>query len=758
MLTSSTVVIRDGKQKEINTEELVPGDIVLLSEGNKIPADMNLIECFSLKVDESVLTGESVPSNKRLKPKEITKLFSGTTVVSGKAKAEVTKTGIRTEFGKIVGLVAKESKSTSLFEHQLNKLSKNIVIILVILIIILFIIGLFRGLGIVDMFLISVSLAISAIPEGLPIVITLTLAMGVQIMSKKNSIVRKMSSIEALGSTTVICSDKTGTLTLNEMTVKKVATSSFSKEIKGTGYSINDIYKENNHELNKLLDVCENCNDSFISSDSVIGDPTEIALKVLSRKFNYTNNYKTINEMPFTSERKMMSTAHKINNNYELLTKGAFSEVIKKSNRILINGKVRKITQKDINKFKKLEEGYAEGALRVLGFAYKPINNIKNINEDNLIFLGLVGMIDPPRADVKKALELSRRAGIKTKIITGDYALTAKAIAKDIGFKNVRVTDASEIDNLDNKQATELIKKTDIFARAKPNHKFRIVELLKAAGEVVAVTGDGVNDAPAIKSADIGIAMGIKGTEATKEVADIVLKDDNFSSIIEAIKQGRRIYDNIILFVKYMLAVNFDLLLTVGLLTIFNLPIPLLALQILWINMVTDSLPAIALGRRKASKDIMERPPRRKGEGIFNRFVVFIVVALIVKIVGELILFSYGMGLDISLGINTFDLATSSYARTIILTAIVVFELFFAFIVNAEGKFTKEHLLSNKPLIYSCLLVLVLQIFVVYNGFMQNIFHLVPLTVTHWIYIFIFGLSSMLVIPITNFVKKVLKK
>ncbi|MDD3975542.1 MAG: HAD-IC family P-type ATPase [Candidatus ainarchaeum sp.] len=758
MLTKIAIVIRDGKEKEINVEKLVPGDVVILSEGDKVPADIKLFESFSLKVDESILTGESVSVSKNLKSNKEVICFSGTTIVSGKAKGVVISTGINTEFGKIINLVSETNIEKSLFEKQLDSLSRKIVYILIFLIIILFVIGLFRGIGIIDNFLITVSLAIAAIPEGLPIVITLTLALGVQVMSKQNAIVRKMSAIESLGATTIIASDKTGTLTLNEMTARKIVSLNFEKEIYGTGYSFEKKQDLNNIEFFKILDICENCNDSIVEINKFIGDPTEIALKVLTRKSGRVKDYELINEIPFSSDRKMMSTIHKVDNNLEMFSKGAFQEIIKKSTKILDNGKIRKITQKDIDYFFSFEEKYSKDALRVLGFAYRQIDNKNDLFENNLIFLGLVASIDPPRKDVKDALLLSRKAGIITKIITGDNSLTTQAIAREIGFLNPKAVNADILDSLDDKKALELIKKTDIFSRAKPEHKFRIVTLLKKSGEIVSVTGDGVNDAPAIKAADVGIAMGIKGTEATKEVADIVLKDDNFSSIVSAIKEGRRVYDNILLFVKYMLAVNFDILLTVVLLILFNFPIPLLALQILWINMVTDSLPAIALGRRKASKDIMFRKPRDPNKGILHNFTVFIIVALFVKIIGELILFSYGLGLDFSFGINSFDLDVSSYARTFILSGIVIFELFFAFVCNIEGKFDREHLLSNKLLIYSVLLVIALHIIVIYVPFFQNIFRLVPLSFIHWIYLFIFGISSILVIPITNFINGIFKK
>lgn len=755
MLVKTALVLRDGQKLEINTEELVPGDVVYVYEGDKVPADLRILENYSLVVDESVLNGESVPVSKNLSSKEEgkNKLFSGTTIASGKGIAVVEKTGINTEFGKIVNLVSKGEEVKTHLSEQIDKLSKILIYILIVSFVILFVLGLLRGEGVLDIFLISVSLAISAIPEGLPIVMTLTLASGVQLMSKKNAIVKKLSSIEALGATTIICSDKTGTLTLNEMNVERVYTLGYEKKIFSSGYLSTEMEKIENIDAHKLLDIANNCNNAEIEKQ-IFGDPTEIALKILAKKAQVTNIYKFIDEIPFSSQRKMMSTIHEISGSYEMFMKGAFGEVTNRCDKILENGKVRKLTEKDKEKFKKIEEKYACDALRVIAFAYKPLKDLKDKKEEELVFVGIVGMMDPPRPDIKDALEIARKAGIVTKIITGDNPLTAKAIAEKIGLKNPQAVSANVLDSLSDKEATELIYKTDIFARAKPEHKYRIVELLQTAGEVVAVTGDGVNDAPALKKADIGIAMGIKGTEATKEVADVVLKDDNYSSIIYAIEEGRRIYDNILLFVKYMLAVNFDLLIIVALLTIFAFPIPLLALQILWINLVTDSLPAIALGRKPASKDIMQRKPNKTRKNPFSSFTIFIVVALIVKIIGEILLFSYGLKIDASLGINPFDINQPSYARTLLLTGIVFFELIFAFACNSEGSFNLKKLFSNKMLIGSVILVLALQVFLIYNPFMQNAFNAVALSFKDWLYVLLFGIFSFTIIPIVNFLEK----
>lgn len=754
MLVLKVMVLRDKETKEIDSEQLVPGDIVFVNEGDKVPADLKILENYSLITDESILTGESVTIEKNLENNNL--LFSGTTVVGGRGKAIVVNTGMNTEFGKIINLISEDKQEKTNLEKDIDLLSKVLVYLMIVSTIIIVILGMLRGQSFITISLIAVSIAISAIPEGLPIVMTLTLANGVQIMSKKNAIVKKLNSIEALGSITMICSDKTGTLTLNEMSVSMLHTLTYERSFSSTGYLYDKYEQVNDSDAKKLIDIANNCNNAKINP--ILGDPTEISLKVLSKKTKIENNYKFVDEIPFSSKKQTMSTIHEINGNLELFNKGAVSEVLVRSTKILDKGKVRKITKKDKEYFQNLENDYASKALRVLGFSYKVINNSDDKQEEDLIFVGIVGMFDPPRPDVKESLNIAKKAGITTKIITGDNPLTAKAIAEKVGFSNPVVIKASDLDSLTDKEAIKVIYNTDIFARAKPEHKFRIVSLLQEAGEIVAVTGDGVNDAPALKKANVGIAMGHKGTEASKEVSSIVLKDDNYSTIISAVAEGRRMYDNILIFVKYMLAVNFDLILFVSLLAVFNFPLPVLALQILWINLVTDSLPAIALGRKKASKDIMLRSPKQNKKKIYNSFFIFIIVALIVKIIGEFLIFSYGLKIDVLLGINTLNLATPSYARTLLVTSIVFFELIFAFACNSDGSLSFKRLFSNKFLNYSILITFILQLFFIYNSFMQKAFAIVPLSLKDWGLVFMFGLSSFLIIPINNFLLKKLDK
>lgn len=756
MIVPVTVVIRNGLKKQIPIRELVPEDIVLLSEGDKVPADIEIIENFSLTVDEAVLTGESFPVHKNIGKGKDGMLFKGTLITSGRSKGRVLATGMNTEFGKIVHLLAQEEKTRSPLAIQLDELSKKIGVIVLFLVAILFILGYFRGMDLLEMLMISVALGVSAIPEGMPIIVTLTLAMGVQVLARKKAIVRKMNAIETLGATTIICSDKTGTLTLNEMTVKVVNTNFKEVEVPGVGYSWDEKINLSSAEEKKLLEICENCNNSSVENENLLGDPTEIALKILTRKARFVKEYKELDENTFTSERKMMSSLHVANNKKEIMAKGAFEEILKKSKFIQINGKVRKLTTTDRKKILKTAEAYSEKALRVLGFAYKPYK--KTFDEKDLIFVGLVGMIDPPRKTVKDSIRAAQDAGIKIRIITGDNAITAKAISQQIGLNVDNIATGDDIDRLNDEELKKVLYDTTIFARTKPQHKYRLVDILKRNNEVVAVTGDGVNDAPALKHADVGIAMGIKGTEATKEVADIVLKDDNFTTIIRTIEEGRRIYNNILDFIKYMLSANFGSIFVVGIITTSGFPLPILPLQILWINIATDALPALALGQSPANPGIMKEKPHSKSENIFRKFYGFIFTALFFQIVIGLALYFYGLSEDKLAGIDSWNFDLPSHARTIIFTQMVVFEIFFAFVCKEEKRVTLKSLFYNKMLVFAVLISLILQLIVVYAPFMQSIFKTVPLTLQEWLYVTLAGLTCFLVPGTHQLIKRIFSK
>lgn len=742
-------VLRNGQEKEIPIRELVPDDIVILSEGEKIPADIKILEAFSLKVDESMLTGESISINKYVGEGKNGKLYKGTIITTGRAKGYVISTGLNTEFGKIIELVLKEEKTRSPLAIQLDQLGKKIGIVILILIILLFILGTIRGISIIEMLMTSIALGICAIPEGMPIIVTLTLAIGVQIMARKRAIVRKMNAIETLGATTVICSDKTGTLTMNEMTIKKVNTNFKELEIPGSGYQFKEKIKLNSPEEKKLLEICENCNNSFVNKN-ILGDPTEIALKILTRKAEYTKLYKKLDENVFSSERKMMSSLHQVGNKQTTYAKGAFEEILKHCTYIFKNGKIQKISSADKKKYMQIAVKYSSQALRVLGLAYKE----GKFEEENLIFVGLVGMMDPPRKSVPDSIKIAQTAGITIKIITGDNALTAKAVGKNIGLNVKNVITGDEIDKLNDRELLKIIYKTDIFARTKPEHKYRIVDLLQKNKEVVAVTGDGVNDAPALKHGDTGIAMGIKGTEATKEVADIVLKDDNFSTIIETIEEGRRIYHNILSFIKYMLSANYDSIMAVGVLTIMGYPLPLLPLQILWINIATDGLPALALGQSKAHSGIMSEKPHPKREQIFKKFFLFISVAAFIQTAVNIIIYFYGYSIDAASGTDIGNLSSPSHARTLVFTQIVLFELFLVFVCKEEKTITFKSFISNKSLIGAATLSFLLQLGMIYLPFMQTVFKTAPLNIQEWAIIILCASTALIVPKATEVVRQ----
>ncbi len=735
LVVPRTIVIRDGEEKEIPVRELVPGDILILSEGDKIPADLELIENFSLQVDEAILTGESQPVLKALADK----LFKGTLITSGRGLAKVLSTGQNTEFGKIVALLNENQKHKSPLAKQLDQLGKKIGLFTLGLISILFLLGFLRKIPLFEMLMTTVALGVSAIPEGLPIIVTLTLASGVQILARKNAIVRKMTAIETLGATTVICSDKTGTLTLNEMTVKTIFVNNEEKDIPGQGYKIEDKIEIQNPEETLLMEISENCNNAFVGKH-YLGDPTEIALKVLSLKTGTTKIYEKLDEKVFTSDRKMMSTYHQKGGTKVLFAKGAFEEILKKSSHIAKNGEIHRLDSAEKNLITKQALKYSTKALRVLGLAYRT----GEFKEEQLIFVGLVAMIDPPRKTVAMSLKIAREAGIKVKIITGDNAITAKAIGEKIGMQITSVATGDEIDKLNDEDLLKLIRKTEIFARTKPEHKYRIVDLLQKDHEVVAVTGDGVNDAPALKHADVGIAMGIKGTEATKEVADIVLKDDNFSTIVTTIEEGRRIYNNILSFIKYMLSANFITILLVAVITIGNYPLPILALQVLWLNVATDALPALALGRSPAAPNIMQQKPHPKKENILYKFLGFIIIAAVVQVGVNILIYIYGLHLDQQAGIITANLDTPSYARTLVFTQTVMFELFFAFVCK-QGK--------NRYLIAAVAISFLAHSIILYFPPAQAIFKTIPLEPFHWL-IVIIGAASAFIIPKLNQVGK----
>ncbi|MBR1654515.1 MAG: cation-translocating P-type ATPase [Clostridia bacterium] len=641
----SAKVIRNGQVNVVASRELVPGDIVVLDTGDYVPADLRIIEAANLKSQEASLTGESVPSEKNSATIENEKvgvgdrtnmLFSSSLITYGRGKGVVVETGMNTEVGKIAGIISNTVKSETPLQTKLNKLGKTLGIAALVICIVIFVIGLLYGKEPLDMFMTAVSLAVAAIPEGLAAVSTIVLAIGVQRMVKRNAIVKKLPAVETLGSASVICSDKTGTLTQNKMTVEKVF-------YDGKLIDMKDVTDAEIMDLKRLVHIAMLCNDTKVSaSNELTGDPTETALVDMGFKLDFTPElyvtFPRVKEVPFDSERKLMTTVHQVGDKYLVYTKGGVDELLSRCKGYIFEGNVKY----DLDEFKKKitfqNEQMAQNALRVLAMGYKELDHMPSDDEmkdieSDLIYVGMVGMIDPPREEVKAAVEKCKSAGIKTVMITGDHKITATAIAKALGIMeegNEAITGA-ELEEMSDDELIKRVRNIAVYARVSPEHKVRIVKAWQANGEIVAMTGDGVNDAPALKTSDIGCAMGIVGTDVSKEAADVILTDDNFSTIVSAVEEGRRIYDNILKAIQFLLSSNVGEIILLFL-AILIAPIlanqfgvdikliePLLPIHILWVNLVTDSLPALALAVDPAEKDIMNRKPNKKQKGIFTK-------------------------------------------------------------------------------------------------------------------------------------------
>lgn len=755
MTAPTCKVKRDGKICTIKSEQIVPGDIVLLEAGNYVPADCRLISSSNLKIEESSLTGETVPvlkdANCMLKEKTalgdmVNMAFSTTIVVNGHGEAIVTETGMNTKVGKIAKMIITNEAPETPIQKKLVEVGKTLGIACLGICLLIFVIGLLKKIEPIEMFMTSVGLAVAAIPEGLPAIVTIMLSIGVTKMAKKNSIIRKLPAVETLGSSSVICSDKTGTLTQNKMQVTKIA-------------NING--ETNDKEYIKwLIGMTTMCTDVEISRENgkieLTGEPTEKAIvnKALDEgqnKIELYNVMKRVKDIPFDSSRKMMTTIHKIPTGYRVITKGAPDILLKRCNKVYENGNV---TTLDYSKTKLIENQnnkMADEALRVLAIAYLDIPSLpskidsENI-EKNLIFIGLIGMIDPPREGVKEAVTTCKKAGIKTVMITGDHIITAKAIAKDLGIlrgSDLAIT-GEELDKIPQSILQKNIMNYSVFARVTPEHKVRIVKAYQSTGAVVAMTGDGVNDAPALKNADIGIAMGKNGTDVAKNAADMVLTDDNFVTIVEAVKQGRNIFDNIKKAVHFLIATNIGEIVTIFLGLLLGLKSPLLAIQLLWINLVTDSLPAIALGLEKPEADIMNKKPRDNKKGIFAD-------GLWQKIIAEGIMLGALTLVAFSLGNYLYGIEV---ARTMAFVSLGLLELIHSFNIKSDESIFKVGLFENKYLMGAFILGAILQVVVVVIPSVAEIFKLVPLTQTQWLYTFGISILPLIIIELQKMFDK----
>lgn len=644
MTAAQAIAIRQGEERIVHASDLVVGDVVLIEDGSMVPADIRLIESASLKIQEASLTGESVPSEKDANAQldeecvlgdRATMAYSSTFATYGRGKGVVVATGMNTEVGNIAALLHSQEEMETPIKRKLASVGKVLTVAGIIICVFVFILGLIYRQPILPLFMTAISLAVSVIPEGLPATATIVLALGVQRMAKRGAIIRKLPAVETLGSATVICTDKTGTLTLNKMTVKQIVTAEEFSQNKPI--AVEEALK-NKESYTQLILAGDLCNNSEFDPDhpgNILGDPTEGALIMLSDLFDKKHadlkkQYPRVFEQPFDSDRKRMTTVHQMDGEFIAYTKGAIDEMMPVCTKILVDGQEKEITKEDKERFRKISDAMAGNALRVLAFAKKTLKTIPENNEDvefDLTIIGLVGMIDPPREEVKVAVKTCYEAGIRTVMITGDHKITAMAIAKELGIwrEGDTVYNGSELNGLSDQELEKIVMTTSVYARVSPEQKLKIVQALQRNGEVAAMTGDGVNDAPALKTADIGTAMGITGTDVAKESADMVLTDDNFATIVDAVEGGRRVYRNIQKVIQFLLAGNISEVLTIVIAAIFNFPAPLLAIHILWVNLVTDTLPALGLGVDPAEKDIMKKKPIRSNS-LFEKDLIWRVI------------------------------------------------------------------------------------------------------------------------------------
>ena len=773
-------VIRDGKQEDVPAAGIVPGDIILLATGDRVPADARILEDANLTINESSLTGESVPIEKTKEPLDQRALavgdrtnmvFSATVVTYGRGKGVVTATGMGTEFGRIAGMIQEVEEKRTPLEERLDQIGKWLGILCIAVVGVVFLLEVFlRDADFLDIFIWSVSLAVAAVPEALPAVVTGSLAIGVQRMARDNAIIRRLPAVETLGCTTVICSDKTGTLTKNEMTVRKVYVNGEIIEVTGVGFEPRGDFlldgdsfdPKGMRDLEQLLKAMVLCNDSKLVREngdwSIQGDPTEGALLVAAQKGGINAEhiraaYSRMAEVPFESERKRMTVINQ-DEGGELIAwvKGAPEEILSVSTHILRDGQVAVLSEEERRTILAVDEGFASEALRVLSGAYRRLNkpmvrySTENVEKD-LVFLGLVGMIDPPREEVRDAIASCIGAGIRPVMITGDNKLTAIAVARELGLsdqeslqgeKTVALSGV-ELDRLSDEEFEGLVEGIRVFARVSPEHKLRIVKAWQKKDQVVAMTGDGVNDAPALKQADIGVAMGITGTDVTKEAADMTLTNDNFATIVRAIEEGRGIYHNIKKYLVFLLSCNVGEILILGLAGLLGLPVPLIAIQILWVNLITDGLPALALGVDPPEPDLMELPPRDPKESIFTEKVKWYIGGLAVNIFLGLFPLFYWYWKEVGL----------AKAQTMVLVTIILFEMFIAFNCRSTRySIFRLGWFSNRWLVLAVVTSVFLMALVLYVPYLAFLFHTVPLGLSDWIVALVVSCSALVSIEL----------
>ena len=762
MVAPEADVIRDGQMSTIPAADLVPGDVVFLEAGDKVPADGRILEVTSLQVIESSLTGESMPVEKLAQtlPEDIAladrknMVFMGTIISQGNCRAIVTATGLGTELGRISGLMKQEQAEPPL-KIKLQQLAKRQALLVMVISAIVFILMFSRGLPVIDALIASIALAVAGIPEALPFIVTLALAFGTQAMAKKNAIIRRLPEVETLGSTTVICTDKTGTLTTGEMTLREIRT--YRKiEVTGAGYDPSGQFisqgaklEPTEEDLARILKIGVHANNSAIERANggwrVVGDPTEGALIVAAKKAGILDKIKDSSsrfiEYPFDSERMRMTTVDEVHKEgYIVSMKGAPEVVLSHCTKTTTPNGTKTLTEEDRRSILADADDMAENALRVLALAWKPISNNDPVEvdcmESGLIFAGLTGMMDPPRKEVPEAIRVSKMAGIRTVMITGDHRLTARAIGRELGIGNGEVIEGVQLDRMSSEDLREHIDDVSVFARVTAEHKVRIVEALKARGHIVAMTGDGVNDAPALTAADIGVAMGRTGTEVTKEASDMVIADDNFATIVSAIEEGRRIFDNIRKGTSYLLSVSFAELATIFFAVALGFPLPLLAAQILWINVVAEEFPAIGLALEPSHSDIMKRKPRDPKESMPSRPLMIYTLGIAAAIVAG------------TLGMYIITLQSNpdlSYARTVAFVGLGFFTVYNAYSSRSlQESVFRMNPLGNKTLLMGIAASILAILAVVYIPFMQFIFETRPLSSESWILILTTGLVVVL--------------